>query len=270
MLVPHGGPGRVIGVLLSGSRCRGRSPVGHRCWPGRSGRVGRVHLVDPATGNGLSIAFFDDDVDVAEVKAAITKKADGSAGTTSFVHSKSETNSEWRGRGTRTPTLGRATPGAHPLAVMMTRAAGPPTGRTTMLSRETLARWFRTLSRLATGCTRARAILRRSPTGTTSGRRATTTTWPRGPTRLPRWWRRPSSPGIPRPARRSTWGAAPDSSAERFAHEDSRDRSSGSTSRKRLSRSPSSPERMTRSRAPTSSSDSASRTTASMQSSVWG
>ena len=28
-----------------------------------------------------------------------------------------------------------------------------------MLSRETLARWFRTLSPLATGCTRARAIL---------------------------------------------------------------------------------------------------------------
>ena len=26
------------------------------------------HLVDPATGNGLSIAFFDDEVDVAEVK----------------------------------------------------------------------------------------------------------------------------------------------------------------------------------------------------------
>ena len=24
------------------------------------------HLVDPITGNGLSIAFFDDDVDVAE------------------------------------------------------------------------------------------------------------------------------------------------------------------------------------------------------------
>ena len=27
------------------------------------------HLVDPNTGNGLSIAFFDDEVDVAEVKA---------------------------------------------------------------------------------------------------------------------------------------------------------------------------------------------------------
>lgn len=34
------------------------------------------HLVDPATGNGLSIAFFDDDVDVAEVKAAIARKAE--------------------------------------------------------------------------------------------------------------------------------------------------------------------------------------------------
>jgi hypothetical protein len=34
------------------------------------------HLVDPTTGNGLSIAFFDDDVDVAEVKAAIARKAD--------------------------------------------------------------------------------------------------------------------------------------------------------------------------------------------------
>ena len=61
----------------------------------------------------------------------------------------------------------------------------------------------------------------RSPTGTTSGRRATTTTWPRGPTRLPRWWRRPSSPGIPGRARRSTWDAAPGWSAERFAREDS-------------------------------------------------
>ena len=34
------------------------------------------HLVDPGTGNGLSIAFFDDDVDVAEVKRAISKKAE--------------------------------------------------------------------------------------------------------------------------------------------------------------------------------------------------
>jgi len=34
------------------------------------------HLVDPATGNGLSIAFFDDGVDVAAVKAVIAEKAD--------------------------------------------------------------------------------------------------------------------------------------------------------------------------------------------------
>ena len=33
------------------------------------------HLVDPATGNGLSIAFFEDEVDVAEVKEAIASKA---------------------------------------------------------------------------------------------------------------------------------------------------------------------------------------------------
>lgn len=33
------------------------------------------HLLDPATGNGLSIAFFDDDVDVTQVKSAISKKA---------------------------------------------------------------------------------------------------------------------------------------------------------------------------------------------------
>lgn len=33
------------------------------------------HLVDPTTGNGLSIAFFDDEVDVAEVKRAIAEKA---------------------------------------------------------------------------------------------------------------------------------------------------------------------------------------------------
>ena len=34
------------------------------------------HLVDPSTGNGLSIAFFDDEVDVAEVKRAIAEKAE--------------------------------------------------------------------------------------------------------------------------------------------------------------------------------------------------
>ena len=39
------------------------------------GVLDAYHLVDPANGNGLSIAFFDDDVDVAEVKSAIAKKA---------------------------------------------------------------------------------------------------------------------------------------------------------------------------------------------------
>ena len=33
------------------------------------------HLVDPQTGNWLSIAFFDDNVDVAAVKKAIASKA---------------------------------------------------------------------------------------------------------------------------------------------------------------------------------------------------
>ncbi|SMD24634.1 hypothetical protein [Kibdelosporangium aridum] len=40
------------------------------------GVLNAYHLVDPATGNGLSVAFFDDDVDTAEVKAAITKRAE--------------------------------------------------------------------------------------------------------------------------------------------------------------------------------------------------
>lgn len=39
------------------------------------GVLDAYHLLDPTTGNGLSIAFFEDDVDVAEVKAAIFKKA---------------------------------------------------------------------------------------------------------------------------------------------------------------------------------------------------
>ena len=34
------------------------------------------HLLDPATGNGLSIAFFEDDVDVNQVKAAIARRAE--------------------------------------------------------------------------------------------------------------------------------------------------------------------------------------------------
>jgi hypothetical protein len=40
------------------------------------GVLDAYHLVDPGTGNGLSIAFFDDEVDVAEVKAAIARKAE--------------------------------------------------------------------------------------------------------------------------------------------------------------------------------------------------
>lgn len=39
------------------------------------GVLDAYHLIDPASGNGLSIAFFEDDVDVAEVKAAISQKA---------------------------------------------------------------------------------------------------------------------------------------------------------------------------------------------------
>lgn len=41
-----------------------------------SGVRDAYHLLDPETGNGLSIAFFDDEVDIAEVKAAIARKAD--------------------------------------------------------------------------------------------------------------------------------------------------------------------------------------------------
>ena len=40
------------------------------------GVLDAYHLVDPGTGNGLSIAFFDDDVEVAQVKAAIAGKAE--------------------------------------------------------------------------------------------------------------------------------------------------------------------------------------------------
>ncbi len=40
------------------------------------GVLDAYHLVDPSTGNGLSIAFFDDDVEVAQVKAAIAQKAE--------------------------------------------------------------------------------------------------------------------------------------------------------------------------------------------------
>ena len=40
------------------------------------GVLDAYHLVDPDTGNGLSIAFFDDWVDIAEVKAAISRRAE--------------------------------------------------------------------------------------------------------------------------------------------------------------------------------------------------
>ena len=40
------------------------------------GVLDAYHLVDPVSGNGVSIAFFADEVDVAEVKSAISKKAD--------------------------------------------------------------------------------------------------------------------------------------------------------------------------------------------------
>ena len=39
------------------------------------GVLDAYHLVDPETGNGLSIAFFEDDVEVSAVKAAIGAKA---------------------------------------------------------------------------------------------------------------------------------------------------------------------------------------------------
>ena len=39
------------------------------------GVLDAYHLIDRTTGNGLSITFFEDTVDVAEVKAAIGTKA---------------------------------------------------------------------------------------------------------------------------------------------------------------------------------------------------
>jgi hypothetical protein len=38
------------------------------------GVLDAYHLVDPDSGDGLSIAFFEDDVDVSAVKAAISAK----------------------------------------------------------------------------------------------------------------------------------------------------------------------------------------------------
>jgi hypothetical protein len=40
------------------------------------GVLDAYHLVDPDTGNGLSIAFFEDHVNVAEVRAAIAARAE--------------------------------------------------------------------------------------------------------------------------------------------------------------------------------------------------
>ncbi len=40
------------------------------------GVLDAYHLIDPATGNGLSIAFFEDDVDISVVKAVISEKAE--------------------------------------------------------------------------------------------------------------------------------------------------------------------------------------------------
>jgi hypothetical protein len=39
------------------------------------GVVSVYHLVDPQTGNGLSVGFFEDDVDRAAVMAAIDRSA---------------------------------------------------------------------------------------------------------------------------------------------------------------------------------------------------
>jgi len=40
------------------------------------GVLNAYHLVDPKTGNGLSVSFFDDDVDVASVRDAIAQRAE--------------------------------------------------------------------------------------------------------------------------------------------------------------------------------------------------
>lgn len=39
------------------------------------GVLSAYHLVDPVTRNGLSVGFFEDDVDAADVKAAIADRA---------------------------------------------------------------------------------------------------------------------------------------------------------------------------------------------------
>ena len=50
--------------------------MGHRRCEVRARGHGDLPLVDPATGNGLSVAFFEDDVDASEVRGAISAKAD--------------------------------------------------------------------------------------------------------------------------------------------------------------------------------------------------
>jgi hypothetical protein len=40
------------------------------------GALSAYHLVDPQTGNGLSVAFFEDDVDRDAVRAAIRRRAE--------------------------------------------------------------------------------------------------------------------------------------------------------------------------------------------------
>ena len=40
------------------------------------GVLNAYHLVDPKTGNGLSVSFYDDDVDVAAVRDAISQRAE--------------------------------------------------------------------------------------------------------------------------------------------------------------------------------------------------
>lgn len=48
--------------------------MGHRRREVRAGVLDAYHLVDPDTGNGLSVAIFEDDVDVSAVKAALSAK----------------------------------------------------------------------------------------------------------------------------------------------------------------------------------------------------
>ena len=51
------------------------------------GVLDTYHLVDPDTGNGLSIAFFDDDVEVAHVKPPSPERQRRSAGMGRFLTS---------------------------------------------------------------------------------------------------------------------------------------------------------------------------------------